>query len=151
MTKRKGSTLGANLMDLVTGSADQAATPADVKKHKATPLDTLRDKAITRNGEERQRAARRTKVMPVAIERNVLTREEAAEVLGVSPVTLTRWAQEGKIGHVLFGGRARFHREDISRFEQGLPPRPEARVGWEPSASRVAKAKAVWAERKGEQ
>jgi len=54
----------------------------------------------------------------------------------------------GNIGHVKIGGRVRFHREDIDRYEKGLPPRAEALKGWEPSPKRVAKAKAIWADRK---
>ena len=46
--------------------------------------------------------------------RGYLRAAEAAALLHVSPKTISRWAREGKLGHVVtLGGHRRFSREDI--------------------------------------
>jgi excisionase family DNA binding protein len=46
--------------------------------------------------------------------RSYLRAAEAAALLHVSPKTISRWAREGKLGHVVtLGGHRRFSREDI--------------------------------------
>jgi excisionase family DNA binding protein len=50
---------------------------------------------------------------PVA-QRGYLRAAEAAALLQVSPKTISRWAREGKLGHVVtLGGHRRFQRADI--------------------------------------
>jgi excisionase family DNA binding protein len=42
---------------------------------------------------------------------------QAAELLHVSPKTISRWARDGKLGHVVtLGGHRRYLREDIERL-----------------------------------
>jgi len=46
--------------------------------------------------------------------RSYLRAAEAAALLHVSPKTISRWAREGKLGHVVtLGGHRRFSRSDI--------------------------------------
>jgi excisionase family DNA binding protein len=46
---------------------------------------------------------------------------EAAALLHVSPKTISRWAREGKLGHVVtLGGHRRFSREDIEMLAHRL-------------------------------
>jgi excisionase family DNA binding protein len=46
-----------------------------------------------------------------------LRASEAATILHVSPKTVSRWAREGKLGHVVtLGGHRRFYREEIERL-----------------------------------
>jgi excisionase family DNA binding protein len=46
-----------------------------------------------------------------------LRASEAAMLLHVSPKTVSRWAREGKLGHVVtLGGHRRFYREEIERL-----------------------------------
>jgi excisionase family DNA binding protein len=46
-----------------------------------------------------------------------LRASEAAVLLHVSPKTVSRWAREGKLGHVVtLGGHRRFFREEIERL-----------------------------------
>ena len=46
--------------------------------------------------------------------RAYLRAAEAAALLHVSPKTISRWAREGKLGHVVtLGGHRRFSRDDI--------------------------------------
>jgi excisionase family DNA binding protein len=46
-----------------------------------------------------------------------LRASEAAIILHVSPKTVSRWAREGKLGHVVtLGGHRRFYREEIERL-----------------------------------
>jgi excisionase family DNA binding protein len=46
-----------------------------------------------------------------------LRASEAAVLLHVSPKTVSRWAREGKLGHVVtLGGHRRFYREEIERL-----------------------------------
>jgi excisionase family DNA binding protein len=46
--------------------------------------------------------------------RAYLRAAEAAALLHVSPKTISRWAREGKLGHVVtLGGHRRFSRADI--------------------------------------
>jgi excisionase family DNA binding protein len=54
-----------------------------------------------------------TQSAPVA-QRGYLRAAEAAALLQVSPKTISRWAREGKLGHVVtLGGHRRFQRADI--------------------------------------
>ncbi len=49
-----------------------------------------------------------------AAQRGYLRAAEAAALLQVSPKTISRWAREGKLGHVVtLGGHRRFQRADI--------------------------------------
>lgn len=42
---------------------------------------------------------------------------EAAAILHVSPKTISRWARDGKLGHVVtLGGHRRYLRDDIERL-----------------------------------
>jgi excisionase family DNA binding protein len=46
-----------------------------------------------------------------------LRASEAATILHVSPKTVSRWAREGKLGHVVtLGGHRRFYRQEIERL-----------------------------------
>jgi excisionase family DNA binding protein len=46
-----------------------------------------------------------------------LRASEAATILHVSPKTVSRWAREGKLGHVVtLGGHRRFYRVEIERL-----------------------------------
>jgi excisionase family DNA binding protein len=48
-----------------------------------------------------------------------LRASEAASILHVSPKTVSRWAREGKLGHVVtLGGHRRFYRVEIERLAE---------------------------------
>jgi excisionase family DNA binding protein len=52
---------------------------------------------------------------------------EAAALLHVSPKTISRWAREGKLGHVVtLGGHRRFSREDIEALAGRLAHEDES-------------------------
>jgi excisionase family DNA binding protein len=52
---------------------------------------------------------------------------EAAALLHVSPKTISRWAREGKLGHVVtLGGHRRFSREDIEALAGRLAHESES-------------------------
>lgn len=56
-----------------------------------------------------------------------LRASQAATILHVSPKTISRWAREGRLGHVVtLGGHRRFFREDIERLAEQLLIEPEA-------------------------
>jgi excisionase family DNA binding protein len=56
-----------------------------------------------------------------AVERGYLRAAEAAALLRVSPKTISRWAREGKLGHVVtLGGHRRFRRADIEALADRL-------------------------------
>jgi excisionase family DNA binding protein len=56
-----------------------------------------------------------------AAERGYLRAAEAAALLRVSPKTISRWAREGKLGHVVtLGGHRRFRRADIEALADRL-------------------------------
>ena len=56
-----------------------------------------------------------------------LTASQAAAILQVSPKTVSRWAAEGKIRHILtLGGHRRFPRQEIERIRAAMGPGPEA-------------------------
>lgn len=58
---------------------------------------------------------------PSAPERGYLRAAEAAALLRVSPKTISRWAREGKLGHVVtLGGHRRFRRADIEALADRL-------------------------------
>lgn len=58
----------------------------------------------------------------------ILTEKEAAEVLGTSGSTLARLRREGRgPAHRMVGNRARYHREAVERWVQGIDP-PKAFV-----------------------
>ena len=49
------------------------------------------------------------------------TQLEAAALLHVSPKTISRWAREGKLGHVVtLGGHRRFSRDDIETLAERM-------------------------------
>ena len=53
--------------------------------------------------------------------RGYLRAAEAAALLHVSPKTISRWAREGKLGHVVtLGGHRRFSREDIETLAERM-------------------------------
>jgi excisionase family DNA binding protein len=53
--------------------------------------------------------------------KNYLRAAEAAAILHVSPKTISRWAREGKINHVVtLGGHRRFIRGDIEVLAERL-------------------------------
>jgi excisionase family DNA binding protein len=53
--------------------------------------------------------------------RGYLRAAEAAALLRVSPKTISRWAREGKLGHVVtLGGHRRFRRADIEALADRL-------------------------------
>lgn len=54
-------------------------------------------------------------------EREYLRAAEAAAFLNVSPKTVSRWAKEGKIPHIVtLGGHRRFPRREIEKLAQRL-------------------------------
>ena len=54
---------------------------------------------------------------PDALRDRYLRASEAATILHVSPKTVSRWAREGKLGHVVtLGGHRRFYRVEIERL-----------------------------------
>ena len=54
-------------------------------------------------------------------DKDYLRAAEAAALLHVSPKTVSRWAKEGKIPHILtLGGHRRFPRQEIERLAAGL-------------------------------
>lgn len=59
------------------------------------------------------------------VERNLeseyLTAGEAAKLLMVSPKTLVRWADAGRIPHVVtLGGHRRFSRAEVDKMAKGM-------------------------------
>ncbi len=55
-----------------------------------------------------------------------LRASEAATILHVSPKTVSRWAREGKLGHVVtLGGHRRFYRVEIERLAEKATIAPE--------------------------
>jgi excisionase family DNA binding protein len=53
--------------------------------------------------------------------RSYLRAAEAAALLHVSPKTISRWAREGKLGHVVtLGGHRRFSRADIEALAERM-------------------------------
>jgi excisionase family DNA binding protein len=58
---------------------------------------------------------------PSAAPRGYLRAAEAAALLHVSPKTISRWAREGKLGHVVtLGGHRRFSRRDIEALAERM-------------------------------
>ena len=58
-----------------------------------------------------------------------LKASEAAILLHVSPKTVSRWAREGKLGHVVtLGGHRRFYRQEIERWADKATVAPELLV-----------------------
>jgi len=54
-------------------------------------------------------------------ERDYLRAAEAAAYLNVSPKTVSRWAKEGKVPHIVtLGGHRRFPRHEIERLARQL-------------------------------
>ena len=54
-------------------------------------------------------------------EREYLRAAEAAAYLSVSPKTVSRWAKEGKVPHIVtLGGHRRFPRDEIERLARRL-------------------------------
>jgi len=54
-------------------------------------------------------------------ERDYLRAAEAAAYLNVSPKTVSRWAKEGKVPHIVtLGGHRRFPRNEIQRLAREL-------------------------------
>jgi excisionase family DNA binding protein len=54
-------------------------------------------------------------------DRDYLRVAEAASLLHVSPKTVSRWAKEGKLPHIVtLGGHRRFPRADIERISRQL-------------------------------
>jgi len=59
--------------------------------------------------------------MGADLRRDHLTPGQAARVLGVSPRTVSRWADEGRLTHIVtLGGHRRFLREDVEDLEARL-------------------------------
>ena len=53
--------------------------------------------------------------------RGYLRAAEAAALLHVSPKTISRWAREGKLGHVVtLGGHRRFSRSEIEALAERM-------------------------------
>jgi len=53
--------------------------------------------------------------------RGYLRAAEAAALLRVSPKTISRWAREGKLGHVVtLGGHRRFSRSEIEALAERM-------------------------------
>jgi excisionase family DNA binding protein len=53
--------------------------------------------------------------------REYLRAAEAAAYLSVSPKTVSRWAKEGKVPHIVtLGGHRRFPRDEIERLARRL-------------------------------
>lgn len=64
---------------------------------------------------------------PVAPRDRYLRASEAATILHVSPKTVSRWAREGKLGHVVtLGGHRRFYRVEIERLAEKTTVSTEA-------------------------
>ena len=58
---------------------------------------------------------------PTSNGRGYLRAAEAAALLHVSPKTISRWAREGKLGHVVtLGGHRRFSRSDIEALAERM-------------------------------
>jgi excisionase family DNA binding protein len=54
-------------------------------------------------------------------DREYLRAAEAAAYLNVSPKTVSRWAKEGKVPHIItLGGHRRFPRHEIERLARRL-------------------------------
>jgi excisionase family DNA binding protein len=54
-------------------------------------------------------------------ERDYLRAAEAAAYLNVSPKTVSRWAKEGKVPHIVtLGGHRRFPRQEIEALARRL-------------------------------
>ena len=59
--------------------------------------------------------------MAESSDREYLRAAEAAAYLNVSPKTVSRWAKEGKVPHIItLGGHRRFPRHEIERLAQRL-------------------------------
>lgn len=59
--------------------------------------------------------------MTAARRRDHLTPSEAARILGVSPRTVSRWADQGWLSHIVtLGGHRRFSRDEVEAMEQRL-------------------------------
>jgi excisionase family DNA binding protein len=55
------------------------------------------------------------------VDRDYLRVAEAASLLHVSPKTVSRWAKEGKLPHIVtLGGHRRFPRAEIERISRDL-------------------------------
>ena len=62
-------------------------------------------------------------------ERDYLRAAEAAAYLSVSPKTVSRWAKEGKVPHIVtLGGHRRFPRQEIERLARRLSSGPHVEV-----------------------
>jgi len=60
-------------------------------------------------------------------QREYLRAAEAAVYLNVSPKTVSRWAKEGKVPHIVtLGGHRRFPRQEIERLAKQLSAGAEA-------------------------
>jgi excisionase family DNA binding protein len=60
-------------------------------------------------------------------QREYLRAAEAAAYLNVSPKTVSRWAKEGKVPHIVtLGGHRRFPRREIERLAEQLSAGAEA-------------------------
>ncbi len=58
-------------------------------------------------------------------EKGYLRAAEAAALLHVSPKTVSRWAKEGKLPHVVtLGGHRRFPRKEIERLVRNQTDQP---------------------------
>ena len=58
---------------------------------------------------------------PSGARRGYLRAAEAAALLHVSPKTISRWAREGKLGHVVtLGGHRRFSRDEIEALAERM-------------------------------
>jgi excisionase family DNA binding protein len=56
--------------------------------------------------------------------REYLRAAEAAAFLNVSPKTVSRWAKEGKLPHIVtLGGHRRFPKDDIQRLAREMGTR----------------------------
>jgi excisionase family DNA binding protein len=63
----------------------------------------------------------------VQVEREYLRAAEAATFLNVSPKTVSRWAKEGKVPHIVtLGGHRRFPRREIEALARRLGARDYA-------------------------
>ena len=59
--------------------------------------------------------------LPSGGPRGYLRAAEAAALLHVSPKTISRWAREGKLGHVVtLGGHRRFSRSEIEALAERM-------------------------------
>ena len=62
-----------------------------------------------------------SEMAPPSVDDDYLTPGQVARILHVSPKTISRWAREGKLGHVVtLGGHRRFSRSDIEALAQRM-------------------------------